>query len=162
MPIYRTRRAPRTYHRSVADELQGKPLKLDPDAESSDPQKPAFLARPEGAPVYHGFVVRDEVEVDGFTLGEITPFEDQTEGDAFVLAPDGSPAGLIWELGPAYAVEGTSYVDGTGRWGVFDVVFERPFVDPEDYRTNLAGIVPRLREEWERFTSGQAPDIGPA
>ena len=29
----------------------GRPLRLDPDAESADPDKPAFLARPEGAPV---------------------------------------------------------------------------------------------------------------
>jgi hypothetical protein len=112
--------------------------------------------------VYHGFVVRDDVVVEGFTLGEITPFEGQTDGDAFVLAPDGSPAGLIWEIGSVFAVEGTSYVDGSGRWGVFGVVFERPFVSPDDYRSNLAGIVPRLREEWERFTSGRAPDLGPS
>ena len=29
----------------------GRPLRLDPDAESADLDKPAFLARPEGAPV---------------------------------------------------------------------------------------------------------------
>ena len=143
----------------MADEPpHGLPLKLDPDAESADPSLPAFLARPKGTRAYHGFPVLDEIVADGFTLSEITPFEGADYGDAFVLAPDGSPAGLVWELGPSYAVDGTSYVDGSGRWGVFGVVFERRFRTRQDYERNLAGIVPRLREEWERFTSGEAPD----
>jgi hypothetical protein len=95
----------------------------------------------------------------GSYLGEITPFAGEEAGDAYVLAPGGSPAGLVWELGEGYSLEGTSYVDGSGRWGVFDVVFARPFATPEDFTTNLAGIVVRLREEWERYTRGEAPDI---
>jgi hypothetical protein len=33
----------------------GRPLAVDRQAESADPGLPAFLARPPGAPVYHGF-----------------------------------------------------------------------------------------------------------
>jgi hypothetical protein len=142
---------------ALGNSPRGRELRLDPNAESANDAKPAFLARPEGARVYHGFATTDVI-VDGFTLGEITPFEGEQKGDAFVLSPDGSPAGLIWELGPGYEVDGTSYVDGSGRWGVFHVVFECPFITAEDYRTNLAGIVGRLLEEWQRFTSGRAPD----
>jgi hypothetical protein len=50
----------------------GRPLAIDGKAESASPTEPAFIARPEGAPVYHGFVVLDEISVDGFTLGKIT------------------------------------------------------------------------------------------
>jgi hypothetical protein len=59
----------------------------------------AFIARPEDAPVYHGFVILEDVAVDGFTLGKITDWEaDPCEtGDAFVIAPDGSRAGLVWK-----------------------------------------------------------------
>jgi hypothetical protein len=50
--------------------------------------------------VYHGFPVLPDVEVDGFRLGMISDWEAQpaTEGDAFLIAPDGSRAGLVWEV----------------------------------------------------------------
>ena len=40
------------------------------------------------------------VVVGGFTFGKITDFERETcdEGDAFVVAPDNSRAGLVWEI----------------------------------------------------------------
>jgi hypothetical protein len=51
------------------DPPTGRPLAIDPDAESARPGEPAFIARPEGAPVYYGFPILDDVEVDGFKLG---------------------------------------------------------------------------------------------
>jgi hypothetical protein len=141
------------------DFVKGRPIHQDPGAESADAALPPFLARPQGAPVYHGFAVLSDVVVDGFTLGEITPFENAEAGDAFVIAPDDSRAGLVWELGADYEVEGTSHDDGSGRWGVFNVVFARAFASHHDFVANLAGITPRLREEWERYRSGQAPPV---
>jgi hypothetical protein len=69
----------------------------DEDAESADPALPAFLARPPGAPVYHGFPLIDGAEADGFRLGMITDLvsEPALEGNAYVIAPDGSRAGLV-------------------------------------------------------------------
>jgi hypothetical protein len=63
----------------------GRPLAVSQTAQSSSPTEPAFVARPEGAPVYHGFVVLDDVKVDGFTLGKITEWEAEPceTGDAF-------------------------------------------------------------------------------
>ena len=71
---------------------KGRPLAIDPGAPSASATQPAFVARPKGAPVYHGFVVLEDVNVDGFTLGAITDFEAEPTdtGDAFVIAPDGS------------------------------------------------------------------------
>jgi hypothetical protein len=55
---------------------QGKPLRLDPDAESASPELPAFLARPEGAPVYHGFPLLEETRTpDGWCFGTISDYD---------------------------------------------------------------------------------------
>lgn len=70
------------------DERQrGRPLAIDHRAASASPTEPALVARPEGAPVYHGFVILDDVVVDGFTLGKLTDWEAEPceTGDAFVI-----------------------------------------------------------------------------
>jgi hypothetical protein len=46
----------------------------------------------------------------GVALGEITGFENADHGDAFVGSPDGSRAGLIWELSDE------SYVNFEVHW----------------------------------------------
>ena len=77
-------------------EPPGRPLRIDPDAESASDDEPAFVARPPGAPVYHSFPILDDVEVGGFKLGMIDDWEAEptTYGDAFLVAPDGSAAVL--------------------------------------------------------------------
>ena len=44
---------------------EGKPLAVDRHAASASPTEPAFVARPSGAPVYHGFRVLEDVTVEG-------------------------------------------------------------------------------------------------
>src|ERR1041384_8772115 len=82
---------------------RGKAILQDPDAESSDPELPAFLAPPEGAPVYHGFGLIEETRTDGWCYGAITAFDEDPngceDGDGFVVAPDATRAGLIWDVG---------------------------------------------------------------
>lgn len=100
------------------------PLQLDADAARADPSLPAFLARPEGAPVYHGFVLTD-VQVDGLRLGLISGAQDDAaSGDAFIVAPDVSRAGLVWdraadstEVKPAQVYRYTP-----DRWGAWAYV----------------------------------------
>ena len=42
---------------TVMDDVpKGRPLAIDATAQSASPTEPAFVARPEDAPVYHGFV----------------------------------------------------------------------------------------------------------
>jgi hypothetical protein len=76
--------------RKPANPPVGRPLAVDPLAQAASQTEPAFVARPPGAPVYHGFPILGDVVVDGFTLGKITDFESEpcTEGDAFVVAPE--------------------------------------------------------------------------
>lgn len=83
------------------DPPEGRLLAIDPEAQSAEHGLPAFLSRPAGAPVYHGFPVLDDVEAEGFRFGMITNFEAEPEGswgDAFIVAPDGSRAGIVWNV----------------------------------------------------------------
>jgi hypothetical protein len=48
------------------DPARGKRMLLDPNARSADPALPAFLARPEDAPVYHGFPILEESLTEGW------------------------------------------------------------------------------------------------
>lgn len=81
----------------------GKRILTDPTADSASSDLPAFIARPEGAPVYHGFPIVEATLTDGWRFGAISAFEDDPEGcnggDGFVVAPDGSRAGIVWEVG---------------------------------------------------------------
>jgi hypothetical protein len=130
----------------------GRPLREDPDAASADPNLPAFLARPEDAPVYHGFPILDDVEVDGFRLGMITDWEAEESdyGDAFVVAPDGARAGLDWEVHPEPKVE-QILEPSSDRWGVWYVRFPEPMSSREHARRNLAAVLPQLRPYWETW-----------
>ncbi len=129
---------------------KGRPVAIDHDAASADPKLPAFLARPPGAPVYHGFPLLDDVEVDGFTLGKISDFEAEEMdcGDAFVVAPDGTRAGLVWETGDGPRIQEVM-PPKPGRWEVWAVWFSHSLRTRDDARLNLAEILPLLRPKWE-------------
>ena len=88
-------------------ELKGQPLAIDPKAASTSRTQPAFVARPDGAPMYRGFVGLEDVNIEGFILGAITDVEAERcdAGDAFVIAPDGSRGGLGWEVSTQHYVE---------------------------------------------------------
>ena len=83
-------------------EPKSKRLVLDGNAASAPVDQPAFLSKPLGAPVYHGFPLIPETSIDGWLYGAITEFADASgcsEGDGFVQAPDGTRAGLVWDVG---------------------------------------------------------------
>ena len=127
---------------------KSRPLALDARAESAAPELPAFLARPEGAPIDHGFPVVEGVEVEGFRLGMITDFESSpADGDAFVVAPDGSRAGLVWCVGAATGLEEVCPLE-SNRWGVWAVTFPEPMATREAMRRNLETILVPLKAKW--------------
>lgn len=104
----------------------GRTILQDPNADSCEAGKPAFLARPEGEPVYYGFPLVEETLTDGCGFGAITAFEDPDGcecGDGFVVAPDGSRAGLVWEVGESPTCEICAPDDS--RWGVYAVSFPK-------------------------------------
>jgi hypothetical protein len=132
----------------------GRPLALDANARTKDSSLPAFLSKPDGAAVYHGFPVLTDVCVDGFTLGMITDFllEPADEGDAFVVAPDGSRAGLNWEHTSEEHFSECLPLE-EGRWGVWNVSFPFPMDSREMARRNLAHILPKLIDKWQLWRS---------
>ena len=125
-------------------------LTLDSLAESADPNLPAFLARPEGAPVYHGFPLIEATETEGWYFGAITELvgEGIEYGDGFVQSPDGSRAGLVWQVGEGQ-IE-TVCESSEDRWGVYSVWFRRPIHQIEDLVKNFRDILPELKRIHER------------
>jgi hypothetical protein len=133
---------------------RGRPLAINHRAASASPTEPALIARPEGAPVYHGFVVLDDVVVDGFTLGKITDWEAEPceTGDAFVIAPDGSRAGIVWEVCDSPYFEAVMPIEAA-RWGVWGVSIPLPMTSRENARKNLEFILSRLKSRWMEWKS---------
>jgi hypothetical protein len=105
--------------------------------------------------VYHGFPVLEDVEVEGFRLGMITDFlvEPDTAGDAFVVAPDGSRAGIVWEAECSESYFTEVLPPSDERWGVWAVGLPIPLRSKTDARTYLAALVPELRQRWTTWTA---------
>jgi|SRR5215469_8641716 len=133
---------------------EGQVLRVDPTAESANPDLPAFIARPEGAPAYYGFPLLLDSEKDGFVFGAITRSDTDAPaawGDAYVVAPDGSRAGIVWVMeGPVTEVV---LPPDPGRWGVYQFRFEHPVWSDADLIRNLHAILPRLKELYAAATS---------
>jgi len=140
-----------SYEKKSSDPV-GQPLAMDRNAASASRTEPGFIARPAGAPVYHGFVVLKSVVVDGFTFGKITDFEAQPSdyGDAFVIAPDNSRAGLVWEVTDKSYFQEISPLE-PDRWGVWGVSFPYAMESRHNVRRNLESILPELKPRWEEW-----------
>lgn len=138
---------------------RGRPLAVDPSAVSASRTEPAFIAPPAGAPVYHGFQILTGVVVDGFTFGKITDFEAEPckEGDAFVVAPDNSRAGIVREISENSYFQEVCVPDAE-RWGVWGVSFPHSMTSHENVRKNLESILPELKKRWKAWRRVQLND----
>jgi hypothetical protein len=138
-----------------------KTMVLDPDAEFTDPAKPPSAAAPQGAKPYHGHPLLEETRIEGWCLGAVSdPFEPDcdegcTIGDAFVEAPDGSRAGLLWTLDESPKFGVLMEPDG-GRWGVFHFTVLKPIANVADLREAFAAMLPALKGLYEQFGPGSA------
>src|SRR5215211_5171505 len=90
--------------------------------------------------------------VDGFELGMFVSYDDC--GDAWVKAPDGSVATLIWETGepPYFKV---SIEPNEARWGTFAVQLPLPMTNDDEATAYLAALLPDLRPRWQEWARGQ-------
>lgn len=124
----------------------GQPLRIDAEAASASLALPAFIARPRSAPVYHGFPLLKGSKREGFVFGAITEpngAEVAEWGDAFVAAPNGSRAGIVWQIGrgePSVVCEPSE-----GRWSVYGFHFEGPVATEADRVERLHTILPALK-----------------
>jgi hypothetical protein len=133
-----------------------KSMVLDPEAVRPDPSKPPFASSPPGSPPYYGHPLLEATRHGGWCLGVITdPFERDCEagcsiGDAFVEAPDGGRAGLVWTVSdePKF---GVIRPPDLGRWGVFHFTVLRPITDMAGLREAFAAMVPALEMLHRRF-----------
>ena len=135
----------------MSSKLEGRPVRVDEAAVSADESLPAFIARPPGAPVYHGFEQLPHSEKDGFVFGVITkPGGDPPAswGDAFVIAPNGSRAGIVWQVGSGAA--SLLVEPSEGRWGVYSFWFADPISTEQQLIDNLHVILPALKEYYAR------------
>lgn len=124
----------------------GKPLRLDPVATSASPGLPAFVARPAGAPAYHGFGIVEETRVEGWVFGTISDYADPDGcewGDAFVIAPDGTRAGIVWQVG--YFEPQVVLPPENGRWGVYGFAYPTPIRTTEDFVHMCHSFLPELK-----------------
>lgn len=101
--------------------------------------------------VYEGYPLLEETAQEGFVYGAITPVGVEAErGAGYLQGPDGSRAGLQWELsldGPfIMRIEGP----GPDHWGVYRLGFTRPVRSAGDLKANLAELLPKLRILYQR------------
>jgi hypothetical protein len=76
-----------------------------------------------------------------------------TYGDAFIVAPDDTRAGIVWEVGEQFAVERLLPPKDT-RYGVWNVTLPEPLsTDREGLKRNLALMVEALRAGWEQWAA---------
>jgi hypothetical protein len=130
--------------------MKSRPIVYDPDAASSKTDEPAFIARPEGCPVYHGFMVIEESETEGWRYGAISAFEDaqnEEEGDGFIIAPDGSRAGVAWAIDTPdfYMI----MPPDEGRWGVYGVCFPKTVSSRDDLIMNFRAVLPLFKRQYD-------------
>ena len=135
----------------------GKKLVLNEAAESASDTLPAFLARPPGAPVYHGFPLVEETRTDGWCYGAITDFSEHypegcKSGDGFVQAPDGARAGLVWSIG-TFVTSQVCAPDG-GRWGVYEIAFPKAVRSVEDLVECFRSVLPELQSIYAKVRAG--------
>lgn len=133
----------------------GRPLRLDSNARSANSAEPPFVARPHGAPVYHGFPLVEATAVDGWVYGAITDFdapENARAGDGFVQAPDGRRAGIVWEVGTGAFAE--ILPPDPDRWGVYAVWFPKPVQSEADLAECFRHVLPDLRRTHARLFGG--------
>jgi hypothetical protein len=71
-------------------------------------------------------------------------------GDAYVVAPDGSRAGLVWESGCAQYFAEVLAPD-QDRWGVWATGLALPMTTVDEAQDYLAALLPQLRRCWESW-----------
>ena len=113
------------------------------------------------APVYHGSSLLPGSDRDGFVFGMISGLHatgPTRGGDAFVVAPDGSRAGIVWEVGAGEP--SVVCPPSATRWGVYSFYFEGPIASEADLVKQLHSVLPALKTYYaaaKPHPEGRAP-----
>ncbi|MFD1041411.1 3-deoxy-8-phosphooctulonate synthase [Pseudoxanthomonas kaohsiungensis] len=98
--------------------------------------------------MYHGFAKPELPAIEGWQFGEITAFLGDDAGDAYVVAPDGTRAGIVWEIGDGEIQE--ILPPEPTRWGVYAIWFPEPNSSTEALQRNLRSVLPQLIAAYNR------------
>lgn len=99
---------------------------------------------------YEAYPLLAESEIDGFTYGAITPLGANSEaGSGFLQGPDGSRAGIEWEVSDGPYIARIESPDGE-RWGVYRLGFTTPVTGLPDLLANLRTLLPKLKILYSR------------
>lgn len=141
----------------VSGKYVAKGLLQDHTAPPSKPGQPYFI-REKNEKVYTGFPLIPETETDGFTFGAISNFlepdsrEGCTTGDGYVQAPNGSRAGIIWQVYPNKEKKVTVSIEpDEKRWGVYNVGFPKPIKSINDLVYNFRETLPLIKEIYKNL-----------
>lgn len=94
-----------------------------------------------------------EATEDGFTIGMFVSYGDC--GDAWVQAPDGGIATLIWESGsPHYFLESIS-PNPAGRRGTYAVQLDLPMTTNDQAAAYLRALLPELLPRWKAWVQSR-------
>lgn len=101
-------------------------------------------------PIYDGFPIIEESLTDGWRYGAITRYENKAgceSGDGFVIAPDGSRAGLDWTVGHG-EIRQVARPDAR-QWGVYEVFFPTPVRNKDDLVACFRAVLPQVQRIYE-------------
>ena len=110
-----------------------------------------------GSAVYHGYVIVPETCTEGWCLGTISDLDEpggDESGDAFVVAPDGRSATLVWDVGDEPLTE--ILPPDAERWGVYSISFPTAVRSAEDLATAFRAVLPQLQAVYAAVRAGKA------
>jgi hypothetical protein len=113
----------------------------------SKPGQQRCVAGTDEVVIYHGYPVIAASECEGWFFGAISQFLENApdiSGDGFVVAPDGSRADLLWQIGSGECTE--ILPADSSRWGVYSVWFPKPINSLDDLIFGFRFLLPDLQK----------------
>ena len=110
---------------------------------------------------YSNFPLVEETRKDGWCFGIITEYEDEkgcTDGDAFVEAPDGTRAGLVWDVDAnvEQKIIMINRPESKEYWGLYQIYFSKTVYTTKDIVENFHEILPEIQRLYEMIKTNQS------
>jgi hypothetical protein len=110
-----------------------------------------FQAQAISKPTASGFRPIPESLTDGWQFGSYTRYacpDGCSDGDGFVLAPDGQRAEIDWYVGSG-KLKRTANSDNR-IWGCFEIGFPHPVKSKIDLIANFRAVLPQIKAAFAR------------
>ena len=106
-----------------------------------------LLTDPYELSIFHGYPVITATECEGWYFGAISDlveFKNFDSGDGYVIAPDGSRAELLWQIGKGDITQ--VLPPDEQRWGAYAVWFPKSIRTLDDLVFGFRYILPNLQK----------------